>query len=306
MLHKWRVYYQQNKLKIWKILGIIVLCFILLQILNHFIKQKNKQQREQENNFVDNENTYISSSPSISGGSVNVTQAKKNEEIIDTFISYCNQKNPEEAYKLVSNQCKEIMFPKVSDFIQNYYQPIFTGIKTYDLENWINYGNVTYKIKLQEDIMATGKTSNEYIEDYYTVITENNEKRLNINRFVKKESIGNKKEKEEIEIQILNRYVYIDDEKYEIKFSNSSDENVIIDTKQKTESVYLKDTNGVRYSWYGHDIQDEELQLEAGEQKILTIGYNRLYNPKRKNKSLVFSDIQKEGKEKKIEIEIGL
>ena len=42
--------------------------------------------------------------------------------------------------------------------------------------------------------MSSGTVNDEYIEEYITVVTENNEKKLNVNQFIEKEELNLKRE----------------------------------------------------------------------------------------------------------------
>ena len=145
--------------------------------------------------------------------------------------------------------------------------------------------------------MATGNINDEFIEDYFTVITENKEKKLNINQFIKKYEINKTSNLEGLEVAVLNQYVYYDYEQYEITFTNNSDKNITIDSKDNTETVYLTDTNGVKYSWFGNEVPNEYLTLKPGDSRTFRIKFNKLYNINRKDNSIYFEDIKVDGEE---------
>lgn len=306
-MHKFRIFYRENKEKIWKVLGIAILIYVLIRLMNNFIIQENKDKESSEgNNVAQTNSAYMPSKAIISDSTVSTDETEKNTKIIDTFINYCNENKIEEAYNILSEDCKSELFKTIQDFYNDYYKDIFTEKKSYNLSAWINYGTVTYKVKILNDILSSGKVDEEYIEDYYTVITENGEKKLSINGFVKKEEINKEKEVNGIKILVLDKYIYMDYEQYTIKITNDTDIRATIDTKENTETVFLTDTNGVTYSWYGHEVDNNDLILNGKENKTLNIKFNKMYNSNRKNKKISFTDIKLEGKEENTEIEIGI
>lgn len=311
MRRKLRLFYQNNKQKIWKTIGILILIYVIIQIANYSIK-KDREENISENGIIEKaikQNTSdlpSSSTSTITDSKVSEEDLKKDTELMENFIAMCNEGKVEEAYQLLSKDCKEELFPSVQDFYNNYYKDIFNEKKSYDFETWVNYGVVTYKVKLLPDIMSSGKVGNEYIEDYYTIIKEDKEKKLNIHNFIRKKSIEKKEKEQDLEIEVLNQYIYYDYEEYEVSFRNLGTKKIVIDTKEKTDTVFLKDTNGVTYDWYGNEVSNEKLVLEAGDNRTLRIKINKLYNPNRKDKSLVFTDINIEGNEEKIRAEVEI
>lgn len=198
------------------------------------------------------------------------------------------------------------MFNTVEDFYNNYYKDIFTEKKSYDAEVWGTYnGVVTYRVKLLKDIMSTGKIQEEFIEDYYSIVREDGEKKLNLKNFVTKLELENSKSTEDIDINLISKKVYIDYEIIEFNIKNNSGKRVVLDTKEDTETIFIKDTNGVRYPWYGHEIANNLLEIESGQSRELEVKFNKIYNPNRKDNSINFEDIYVEG-EDGISIEIGI
>lgn len=305
-MRKLRLFYQKYKEKIWISIGMIALVLVLIRLANNNIQKENEETIENVTSEVRNNISYAPSQSIISDSSISEENAEENINIIENFIDFCNNNQIEEAYNLLSTDCKEELFPTVEDFYNNYYKDIFTEKKSFDTELWGNSGIVTYRIKILSDIMATGVVSDEFIEDYYSIISENGNKKLNIKNFVSKVEINNKKSIEDIEFNVLNKKTYIDYKIVEVEIKNNSDKKVIIDTKENTESVYIRDMNGVGYGWYGHEIADNLLDLEPGESTNLEIKFNKMYNTNRKDKTIHFTDIHKEGMEETLSIEIGI
>lgn len=292
-MHRLRIFYRNNKQKIWTIVLIVVLVFVLLRMLN------NRAKTDNESNNVNTENTsnnsydvYLPSKSVITNDSISEDTSKENYDIIKNFIDVCNNGSVEEAYNMLSMQCKEEVYPTQDMFYDEYFSKIFDSKKSYDITAWMESNNITYKINFMSDLLATGKQDEETFEDYYTVVYENGEDKLNIRGFVEKEDINNKSaEESDVIFTVKSKVVYMDDESYEIEITNNNDEVVKLDSKESTDSVYLKDENGVRYNWMGHEIDDKQLVLEAGETKTLNIKFNKLYNPRRIDTQISFTNI---------------
>ncbi len=308
MLRKLRILYHNNKTKIWLILGIIIFVYVIIRMFNAQIKKENEEKINNGTNQNFQVTTYLPSSQTsvMTNSSTTKENLKKDTEIIKNFIDFCNDNNIEEAYNLLSQQCKDELYKNINDFYNKYYKNIFNEKRSYDIENWASSKNITYKVKYLNDIMSSGTVNDEYIEEYITVVTENNEKKLNINQFIGKEELNLKMETDNLNITVVNKYVYYDYEEYEIIFENNTDKNIILDTKENTESVYIEDTKDVKYTWFGNEVPNSYLNLNSGESKRLRLKFNEIYTGKKTDSTIYLTDVNIDGQEEKATIKINV
>lgn len=308
MLRKLRILYHNNKTKIWLILGIIIFVYVIIRMFNAQIKKENEEKINNDTNQNFQVTTYLPSSQTsvMTNSSTTKENVKKDTEIIKNFIDFCNDNNIEEAYNLLSQQCKDELYKNINDFYNKYYKNIFNEKRSYDIENWASSKNITYKVKYLNDIMSSGTVNDEYMEEYITVVTENNEKKLNINQFIGKEELNLKRETDNLNITVVNKYVYYDYEEYEIIFENNTDKNIILDTKENTESVYIEDTKDVKYTWFGNEVPNSYLNLNSGESKRLRLKFNEIYTGKKTDSTIYLTDVNIDGQEEKATIKINV
>ena len=308
MLRKLRILYHNNKTKIWLILGIIIFVYVIIRMFNAQIKKENEEKINNGTNQNFQVTTYLPSSQTsvMTNSSTTKENVKKDTEIIKNFIDFCNNNNIEEAYNLLSQQCKDELYKNINEFYNKYYKNIFNEKRSYDIENWASSKNITYKVKYLNDIMSSGTVNDEYIEEYITVVTENNEKKLNINQFIGKEELNLKRETDNLNITVVNKYVYYDYEEYEIIFENNTDKNIILDTKENTESVYIEDTKDVKYTWFGNEVPNSYLNLNSGESKRLRLKFNEIYTGKKTDSTIYLTDVNIDGQEEKATIKINV
>lgn len=308
MLRKLRILYHNNKTKIWLILGIIIFVYVIIRMFNAQIKKENEEKINNGTNQNFQVTTYLPSSQTsvMTNSSTTKENVKKDTEIIKNFIDFCNDNNIEEAYNLLNQQCKDELYKNINDFYNKYYKNIFNEKRSYDIENWASSKNITYKVKYLNDIMSSGTVNDEYIEEYITVVTENNEKKLNINQFIGKEELNLKRETDNLNITVVNKYVYYDYEEYEIIFENNTDKNIILDTKENTESVYIEDTKDVKYTWFGNEVPNSYLNLNSGESKRLRLKFNEIYTGKKTDSTIYLTDVNIDGQEEKATIKINV
>lgn len=276
-------YYHQNRKMIWLVIIAIIILIIAIQALNNIVKNQNKNnsnniinEKEYENNL--NINVLISEE-----------KVKEDEElIIDQFLRYCNAKKVEEAYALISEDCKKELFPTIEYFKQNYYNPQFSTTKLYSKEHFT--GN-TYKIKLYDDILTTGSVNNNSTEDYFTIKKENNSVKLNISNYIDSKNINKSSTNDKLQVKVIKKQIYKEYEKYEIQITNLTYDTILLDSKENTKSMYLVGENNVRYYSLSHELLNENLIIKPKATISIFIKYNKEYNSNKIVNQLVFSDV---------------
>ena len=312
-MNKFIRWYNRNRKTFWLIIVISIIVINIPRVLNQYAKNNKKDVSSSINNTTTYDNKKYSI---ISEETIEDKKSTEFSNIIDEFIELCNNKNAEEAYKLISNECKEKIYPTLEDFINNYYNKIFENKKTYSIQLWVASGShYTYKVNLKEDILASGNVNSASIEDYYTIVNEDNAYKLNINNYIGNEEIDKFKESTEVKITILSKDIFMEYEIYNIEIENKTRNSILLDLLEKTDNMYLEDEDNLHYYAYNHEMVKEELRVK-GKKKI-SIKFNKKYSTEREIKRIVFSDIildydayrnseNKDDFENRTRIEIGL
>lgn len=298
-------WYNQKCKMIWIVVLTIGAVIALIQTLNNYYKNNTKDESS---------STNISTTTNATNNYSVVTQEKINEtvsdesiDLIKDFFYYCNNGKIENAYNLLSEECKQELYPTVDDFKAKYYNKIFTEQKSYDSMLWITTSRShTYRVEIMADLLATGQKDNMPIEDYYTIIYENGDYKLSINNYIGKEDLNISKTLNEITVTIVSKQIYVDYEKYEISVKNSTNTNLIFNTKENTNSIYIEDENNVKYIAFLNEISAYELNVLNGLTKTFNIRFNRGYKPKINIKKIVFEDIKIQNNEETKIIEIEM
>lgn len=295
-MHKIILWYNRNRKLIWGIIGITVIAIILVKAIEYIWTQNKKQEQDEMIGYGNNTEVELNSitldedKSTISGESMSKAQTNVLTRI-DEFINYCNNSQVDEAYNLLSEDCKNEMYPTVDEFKQNYYNKIFEGKKkNISVENWIGY---IYKVKYMEDALSTGIYNTENtIQDYITIVwDENDEIKLNINNYIGKQDINKEKNNENIDIKVLEKHQYMDYETYTFEITNNSDNTILLNSSNNTDTMYLEDKNEIQYFAYTHELSEAELKLASKETKKIKIKYYNKYSSTRKIENIVFSKI---------------
>lgn len=308
-MEKLKRYYNQNRKRIWRIILIIAFAYALLQLANYYVSQKNEQTlkkiTEQKSNTTINQanNTTQTNSTQNTIDSKNEKQQNQTD-IIKQFVTYCNQKDLESAYNMLTDECKEQMFNDIQDFERIYYNSAFGNqAKDSSIEKW---AGSTYLVYYKESALSTGKVKDENQKgDYITVVKDNNDNyKLNINRYIGDKKIDKTKTQDGLEIQVICKNVYMDYEEYTLTVINNSKEEIILDTLEDARTIYIEDTNGVKYSSYNHELTNSMLNISGGHVAKLKIKFYNSYTSGRRIRNLVFSNMKKNNEKIKFYIEL--
>lgn len=290
-------FYNQNRKTIFKIILVIVFIIGIIQVLNLLAKIKNSNKNQ--NNLLDNANTTISVSQNelisnksgVSGNKLSDSKLEKDTDVINKFMTYCNNRDLQNAYALLTDECKEEMFSTIEDFNDIYYNQIFNGeSKVYTVENWVND---IYKIEINDDVLATGKYNGENaVIDYITVKqNDDGDYRLNINKYIENKELNKETNKDGINIKVLDSNIYFDYIVYNFEITNNSNRTVLLDDLSNIDTMYLETSDGIKYSSYSHELVQNQLKLGISEKKKISIKYYSKYTSTKKIDKVVFSKV---------------
>lgn len=303
MWNKWIRYFNQNRKKVFRVCIIIVSFFLVLQFLNQMVVNEKKQ--EYENRLLANEMgqnlvnqtgnpvaNKIEEQQQVNRISESTTTNIANEETaIKQFISYCNEGKVQEAYSMLSEDCREEVFQTMEQFYNNYYISKFQTKKVSDLLAWMNgpYGK-TYRVRLYENLLETGSNEDVAIEDYITVNKKEDKYFLSVNNYIGRKQI--RKYSSEYGVTITTNYkdVYNEYEEYNLSVQNGTNLTICLDPKETTDATYLigGEDKTVKYSSYIHELTEEFLVIKPGETKNFNIKFNKAYTGKETVKSIRF------------------
>lgn len=293
-------YYNQNRKKIWGFVIIIASVLMLIQIANGIARSNSERQIAQAEKQMQNNSSNINNQSQTSTSGKNTqnsqnTQTNSKVSTINKFIDYCNKKDLESAYNMLTDDCKNKMFGNIETFEEIYYNNTFENkSKEAEIEKW---SNNTYIVTYTENALATGKiatTKEEQKVDYITVAKDEDENyKLNINSYIGYKEINANKETDGIKIEVLNKNTYMNYETYTINVTNNSGEDIELDSLYDAETIYLEDINSVKYPAYSGELSGGILKISSGHKRQLKIKFFSSYVSTKQVKQLVFSDIWK-------------
>lgn len=289
--------YNQNRRKIWRFILIIVVFFIVLQVLNYYAGENNEKKfsnsntsviPKNENNNINTTSKVTSSTYAVSGNNIEKDKLKDVQNILDKFYGYCNSKDLHNAYNMLTDECKELLYPDINYFSLNYYNNIFEGkSKIYTFKNWT--GN-TYIVTVEENSLSTGIVSNDLEKkiDYVTVVGE----KLNISTYIGRTQINKEATERDINIIVNYKDSFMDYESYNITVKNNSKKIInLVSNLESVNSVYLVDKNNIKYGFYNYELNQDNMVFKSGFSKNIKLKFYSGYVSTKKIEKLVFDEI---------------
>lgn len=285
--------YNRNRREIWIVVVIIAFIIGFRYALTSYMKNDRIGSSNNATTYFlnNNQNDY----PILNNKIYEDKNVSKNSgeisNTIKTFIEYCNNRQVEEAYDMLSEDTKYNLYKSKTEFVKNYYITFFKTKKIYNMQAWITSGGYyTYKVEFEEDLLSTGGADSNKIEEYYTVVKENEKYKININRYIGNIEINKITEKNNVKITVLSKNIYLDNIEYKIKVENLSNNTIVLDTKNTKRTTALMDSNNFAYPAYMYKLLENDLTVYSGETKEINIQFNQQYNAKYYNTKIVFNN----------------
>ena len=283
-------WYNLHRKTIWTIIGVAVLIFVMINVINSSLKQKEQTRNTVSINTIKMNSISMDSDTSPITGDQITNNQKNTVTVIDNFATYCNNGDIESAYNLLSSDCKEQMYQTKEDFRTIYYDPVFGGIKReITVENWV--GNI-YKVKFAENALATGKFDQSNItQDYITIVKENGQTKLNINSYIGKQQINRIQEADNVKIKVVEANTYFDYQSFTFEITNNRDTPILINDPNIDSTMYIEDKNETHYQAYTHELAETDTKIPAGRTQTVTIKYYSRYSSNKVIKYTAFDRI---------------
>lgn len=288
-------YFNQNRTKILLIVFIIVFLIIFVRVLNNIIKRNLQEENNNILNIQVNKDTSIPDEVIISGEEISEEKAVEDKKIIEGFVQACNNKDYSKAYNMLTDDCKNIVFNGTMDsFVRNYCDLIFKTSKTYKLEGWLNKTDgMTYKMTyLEDNILATGGISDGLnYTDYITITKENGENKLSIYSFINSYNTEKIESKNNIEVKVNRKDVYMDYVVYAFDITNNSENAILLSDNSDNKQICLVDEHNSEYISYLNEIPQFNLVINKGEQKQFAIRFAKGYSSSTNSRYIKFKNI---------------
>ena len=298
-MYKLIAFYNQNRKKIWQILGFLAFLIIIFVMGRTYmlkkVQEKNKVENVSNNKNTEekientNEHVVVKKDDEITN-SETLTRQDRIEQTISKFVQQIQDGDIESSYNMLTDDCKKVLYPSKEKFYKKYVQENMNYGDTWEIEKWLFD---TYRVNIIPDLISTGEIGDKKNKlDYITVEKDGEEYKLNINGYIGRKELNSKKEIDDFNFNVNYKDVFMNYETYNITLKNEKENTVVLDDLMNPKSMYLL-TKGEKKDYaYTNELSREELKVGVGESKILNIKFYSRYVSDKKISAMVFSSVR--------------
>lgn len=268
----------------WKIVLIVVAWSAIIAISNILANSKNETPIT----------TYTPYEPIIENGEETPQKWQDDiEKTIDEYIGYCNNKEYEKAYEMISEGCRKNVYPTIEDF-KSYVDYVFSQPRVYAIQNYSNRDNVyIYRIRIFEDILATGLTYSEnfkYFEEKLVFTEKNGKLQMAVKSYIGDEELDNLYEDQYMKITVSNKSTSYDEEIYTIKIQNKTEYTIVLADLTQSGEIALETENGQIAMTIEEKMQQIYILPQNSNQ--FTISFQKFYDEGYKATGIKFNSVR--------------
>lgn len=213
------------------------------------------------------------------------------ENLIDTYFNYCNNKEYEKAYNLITKECKQKNYPTLEQFT-SYVNAVFEGKKKiYNIQSYSIVDNkYIFNIRILDDILANGTTDGYYYyEEKFVLIEENGEMKLSIAEYIGDEKTEVIVEDDNIKIEVTNKSIDYKTETYTLQITNKTDNYIVISDNTQTKEISLY-VNGVERQPVNMEVAF--FSLAPNSKRTQELQFNKYYDEVANSESIKLNSIR--------------
>lgn len=269
-----------------KLIIVAIVIFIATIMLSSMGRNDEEQVKNKKEIFTPKETI-------IKGKEITEEQYTVDNDLVKQFMQYCNQGKVNEAYELISDDCKNNLYKTIEVFKETYYNQVFKEKREYNLQSWISTNNYTvYKIRYTTNMLATGKyEEGNTFQDYITLIKNAASPKISIGNFVLAEEYNKETETKEIKARVIKKVVYIEDEEYEIEIRNKTQNTILLDNLNSSYNIKLLDKSATTYSAYINKIFEQDMKIIPEETKRIVIRFKKSCSSDKTSEYIQFSKV---------------
>ena len=257
--------------KNWKIIIMVVVIWIAIIIYNNYLKNRPEE--------IIAINTYNPDEPVLdTSESIPDNQQEEVNTLIDSFFNYCNNKQYQNAYNMLTSDCQKYMYSNSLDEFIEYVDSIYTTSKIYNIQNYSNVDNVyIYNITILDDIMSTGTTGGyQTYTEKIAIIDEDGTLKISNQGYIGKKTFNNLyAEDNYLKIKILNKNMSYKREEYEVEITNKTDGYILLGNGQTANEITLNLGDQSRPAL---DIVNNNIILSPGSSGTYYLLFDKFYD----------------------------
>lgn len=213
------------------------------------------------------------------------------ENRIKTFVDYCNNKEYQKAYDMISDDCKDAIYPVIGDF-KEYVDKRFQVKRIYSIQNFSNISKqYIYDVNFMSDFMATGSTGTNYgyVQEKFVFTEDDNSLKFAIGGFVRTNILDAFVEDENLKIVTKKKNVYYDHETYTVDITNKTDYPIVLGNGTVEDEIAISVNEQLREET---NINAVNVVLQPNESRTFTFVFEKYCDDGYAPQAMYFTDVR--------------
>lgn len=208
---------------------------------------------------------------------VSVSNQRKIQAIVKEYFEYCNSKQYEKAYNLITEDCKHYVYLNDIENFKKYIDSIYNNNKVYYLQNYSNVDDTyVYILGIMDDIESTGTTGGYKVyEERIALIKNNDTFEIACDNYIKNERIGIEKEDAFLKVNVASKELSYTREEYNLTITNLTDNDIIIANFDTNKEVELNLGNQLRSAM---NIANSTFRVKSHETKTMSFIFRKYFD----------------------------
>lgn len=269
-----------------KIVFIVLFIWLIIFLFNMYLRN-----RPQE---LVASNTYNPDEPVIDyGGSIPQQEREPVNEALENYLTFCKNKEYENAFNMLTVDCKNFLYNNNLENFKQYVDNIFTTYNSYSYNQ--NYSNIDNKYVydvsiLNSDILSTGTTGgyDKYTEKI-TIIDEDGTKKISNQGYIDNEDIGIEAEDDYLKIKVKSKDMSYSRVGYNLEITNKTDKTIVIADNKASKEITLNIND---YFQNANNTEILNAVLLPGETREYQYIFDKFYDSNKEDKELNFNYIR--------------
>ncbi|MCR5186102.1 MAG: hypothetical protein K6D97_03175 [Clostridia bacterium] len=234
--------------------------------------------------------------PSVSVIDSTAVPKKEHTEITDLineYVTYCNNNDFDKAYNMLSSDCRRFSFNNDFDEFRKHLYRLMPTAREYSVQSYSNPEKdiYIYQVNYFNDMLASGLTNSTYRYTTEKMTFKEDNKgnyEMSVGDFYNVKYPKAVAENEYLKVEVTTQVQKYEEEIYTVKIKNRNYDNfaVISDLTEGNE-ILLQLPNETR-----NCNRNYEVILGPGEEQTFELNFSKFVDDKKESKSITFSDIR--------------
>ena len=258
--------------------------WLIIFIINQIIKR--------QPTLISLSNTFNPDVAIITDDELPVSYTEQIKKTMDEYIKHCNNKEYQEAYDMLSDDCKAYLYTNSILVFESYVDRLFATPKIYNYQLFSNFDNYyIYDVTVLDDIGATGTSGNydPYTEKYTFTRKKDGTFKISTNDFIKTTDINLQVENDDMIVKLLNLNQSYNKSEYMLTIINRTDDFIVISDNTIGKEVTLN-INGDKRT--ATNLTGGEIVLKPGETETYSLIFDKFFDDGKEASEINFNSVR--------------